>query len=196
MSIIVAYKKDDTVYMGTDTRVIIQDDKRNQLSPCNYKIQKLDNDILVGISGEYNERQTLFAYSEIFSLDKNGALTKKHIIKEIIPRLFEVLKMENLLNKDEALPYMKAKILLAHKDVLFEICSGFAVLQYKDFQAIGRNSSVIAYATLFNTKPTDDVNERIIKALALAQKHSHLVGSPFLLIDTKKLEYTLIGGDA
>ena len=31
MSILIAYKKGDTVYMGTDTRVIAGDSKRNEL---------------------------------------------------------------------------------------------------------------------------------------------------------------------
>ena len=114
MSILIAYKKGDTVYMGTDTRVIVNDCKRSDLCKCNYKIQKLDNGMLVVITGERKARQTLFAYSEIFSLDNRGELTKQHIIKEIIPRLLFLLEKEDLLVKNEGeLPYVKVAILLA-----------------------------------------------------------------------------------
>ena len=122
MSILIAYKKDDTVYMGTDTRTIVNDHKKNELRGCNLKIQKLANDMLLGITGERLERQTLIAYSEIFTLDKNGKLTKKHIVKEIIPKLITVLEKEGLLiEKEGELPYMKAVILLVHKGTIYEI---------------------------------------------------------------------------
>ena len=151
--------------------------------------------MLLGITGERLERQTLIAYSEIFTLDKNGELTKKHIVKEIIPNLLSVLEKENLIvEKDGELPYVKATILLAHKDTLYEICENFAVIKYEDFQVLGRVADS-AQATLANTKETDDINERIVKALDIASSNSQCVGKPYLLIDTKELKYNLIGGN-
>jgi hypothetical protein len=43
-----------------------------------------------------------------------------------------------------------------------------------------------------NTKETDDVNERIVKSLDIIANNSQLVGSPYLLIDTKELKYKVI----
>lgn len=195
MSILIAYKKDDTVYMGTDTRTIVNDHKKNELRGCNLKIQKLANDMLLGITGERLERQTLIAYSEIFTLDKNGKLTKKHIVKEIIPKLITVLEKEGLLiEKEGELPYMKAVILLVHKGTIYEICSGFAVIKYEDFQVVGRVSDY-AHATLMNTKPMDSIEERIVKALDIVAENSQYVGKPYLLINTKELEYKIVTND-
>ena len=195
MSILIAYKNGDTIYMGTDTRIIVKDIKRNELSECNYKIQKLDNGMLVGITGEKIERQTLFAYPELFTLDNNGKLTRRHIVKEIIPNLLTVLKGEDLLvEKDGELPYMKATILLAYKDTLYEIGSAFAVIKYEEHQVLGRASDY-AQATMANTSESDDINKRILKALQIAAKNSQYVGSPYLLIDTKELKFNLVKGD-
>lgn len=195
MSILIAYKKGKTIYMGTDTRVIAGDSKRSELCECNYKIQKLDNGMLLGITGERVERQTIIAYSEIFTLDKNGELTKKHIVKEIIPNLLSVLEKENLLVKNDGeVPYVQSVILLAHKDVLYEICSGFAVIKYEDFQILG-SAANYAQATIASTKEREDINERIVKALDIASSNSQYVGKPYLLIDTKELKYNLVGGN-
>ena len=195
MSILIAYKKGDTIYMGTDTRVIAGDTKRNELCECNYKIQKLDNGMLLGLTGEELERQTIIAYSEIFTLDKNGELTKKHVVKEIIPNLFSVLEKENLVVKNDGeVPYVKSVILLAYKDVLYEICSGFAVIKYECFQVLG-SAANYAHATIASTKERDDINERIVKALDIALNNSQYVGKPYLLIDTKELKYNLVGGN-
>ena len=192
MSLVIAYKRGDTVYMGTDTRVIVNDSKKNELCESNFKIQKMENGMLVGITAERIERQTLFAYPEIFTLDKKGQLTRKHIVKEIIPRLLAVLDEEDLLQQEKGeFPYMRACILLAYKDVLYEICSTFTVIRYESYQALGR-AAEYATASLANTKDSDDVNERIVKALDVAAKNSNLVGAPYVLIDTKSQEYQWI----
>ena len=182
MSVLIAYKRGDTIYMGTDTRVIVNDHKKNELCECNYKIQKLENGMLVGITAERLTRQTIFAYSEIFTLDKNGELTRKHLVKEIIPKLVAILNEEEL---------MDGQILLAYKGVLYEICRNFSIYKYDDFQLLGYGVDYGQFV-LANTKDTDDVNERIIKTLDTIAKYSHQVGSPYLLIDTKEQEYKLI----
>ena len=158
MSVLIAYKRDDTIYMGTDTRVIVNDHKKNELCECNYKIQKLENGMLVGITAERLTRQTIFAYSEIFTLDKNGELTRKHIIKEIIPKLVAILNEEELMiKKEDALPYMDGQILLAYQGVLYEICRNFSIYKYEDFQLLGYGVDYGQFV-LANTKDTDDVS--------------------------------------
>lgn len=194
MSILIACKKGDTVYLGTDTRVIVNDYKTHELCESNLKIQKLENDMLLGITGETIERQTLIAYSEIFTLDKRGSLTKKHIVKAIIPRLLSVLKQEDLLVKPEGdFPYMRAMIVLAYKDTLYEICADFSVIRYEDFQVLGRCSDY-AQAFISNVKEGESVNEKIIKALDFVAKNTQCVARPYILIDTKELKYKLIRG--
>ena len=195
MSILLAYKKEGAIYMGTDTRIVVNDNKKSALSRCDLKIQKLENGILLGIAGERLERQTIIAYSEIFTLDKEGKLTRKHIVKEIVPRLIEMLEEENLMmKKEEEFPYVQAQILLAYKDTLYEICSGFTVIKYEDFQALGRDCDY-AIATLMNTKPTDDIKKRLIKALDISAKYSQYIGKPYVLIDTKSMDYEYVMGE-
>ena len=195
MAIVIAYKKGDTVYMGTDTRVIVNEHKKNELCESNYKIQKMDNGLLVGITADRLTRQTIFVNLEIFSLDRKENLTRKHIVKEIIPKLIDVLNGEELMfGKEDELPYMSGQILLAHKGELFEICSNFTVYKYETFQAFGPVADYTQF-TLANIKENDDVNEKIIKALDIVSRNSQLVGCPYLLIDTKTNEYKLIRGE-
>ena len=35
MSVLIAIKKNDTIFMGTDTRVVVGDHKRNEMRRCN-----------------------------------------------------------------------------------------------------------------------------------------------------------------
>lgn len=196
MSILLARVKDGAVYMATDTRFVANDDKWNGLCECDYKIQKLANGMLVGVSGEREVRQEVFSVMENFELDKNGELSREHVIKRIAVPLFFALKESGVLcydDKDnEVYPYMKADILLAHKDKLFEICSNFMVLRYEEYQALGMSADFAVYA-MTKLKDTDDIHEGFTKVLDYAAKYSHRVGAPYLFIDTKSLEYTLTG---
>ena len=197
MSVIIAYRKNNVVYMGTDTRITDNGFKTNELCECNYKICLTDDDILVGITtADRVLRQTISIFaSKVFTLNKNGYLTKKHIVTAVIPELLELLAYKDLLvRKDGKLPKMNASILLAHKGNLYEICSGFQVFRYRDFQAIGRVSD-FGHSPLLNAKKKERPNTILVKALDIIAKHNCLVGRPYVLIDTKKLKYTLVGGD-
>jgi hypothetical protein len=194
MSVLIAYKKDDTVYMGTDTRIISHETKINSLCESGYKIQKLDNNILLGIMGERPIKQTLIAYSEIFTLDKNGKLTKKHIVKEIIPTLRKLLKEKGHMEESDGdeFSFMPAYLLIAHGGDLFVVRHTFSVYRILSFQVVGGEVADFAQSIILNTKVTDDINARIIKALDLIAKNSQNVGAPYLLIDTKELKYNII----
>ena len=195
MSILLAVKKNNTVYMATDTREIVSGDKRNNLCEASFKIQKQDNGMLVGITGDRFTRQTLFANSEIFTLNKKGKLTKKHIVTEIVPQIIDLLDAHGMLMQNEdGFIGMKARIILAYQESMFEICAGFLVITDEDLQALGEASSG-AEVVLFNSKPDDDVEERLIRALDVASKYCLTVGAPYLLINTKDLEYTVVKGD-
>ena len=129
----------------------------------------MDNEMLVGIAGDRIVRQTCFAFSEIFTLDKNNNLTRKHIFTQIIPKLIELLTEHELLSsKNNQPPKINAEILLAYKSELFEICSNFTICKYEDYQAVGNISNYVQFI-LANTNKNHDVNQRIIKALDIAK---------------------------
>ena len=195
MSVLIAYKRGDTVYMGTDTRVIANDCKRNELCQSSYKIQKLENGMIVGITADRLVRQAVFANSDIFTLDKKGELTRKHIVKDIIPKLSAMLNEEELMvNKEGSLPYFKAEIFLAHNGNLYEICSNFCVYRYEEYQTVGAVSDYAEFL-LQSIKDTDDVEQKFVEALDIVAEHSQYVGRPYVLINTKDKEFKIIGTD-
>ena len=192
MSILLAYKLNDTVYMGTDTRIIENDFKRKADQPSMYRIQKLDNGMLLGISCPSNECQVIIGNSDIFTLDKKGKLTRRHIVTDIIPKLMLLAQRENLMiTEDEKFPFMKAVIVLAYKDTMYTIWSNFAVVKNEGFVVSGIAWS-LATPTLANTKPTDDINQRLVRAMNIASKYSQDVGKPYVLIDSQNLNYTIV----
>jgi len=72
---------------------------------------------------------------------------------------------------------------------------GFIEIKYDEKFAVCGEAWSLANATIANTKPTDDINQRIVKALCIASKYSQNVGAPYLLIDTKTQNYTIVEED-
>ena len=83
MSLIVAIKKDDVVYLGADTRTTRGERVRSNLAREDLKIHKMGS-CFVGAAGTVANLQLMISHPEWFEL-KGKPLTKKFIVQKIIP---------------------------------------------------------------------------------------------------------------
>lgn len=190
MGLIVAYRKEDTVYIGTDSSMF-RNSKERVMCENNYRIHKLDNGIIFGlVSTDLRAEQLVYAYSEfIFTLDKKGNLTRKHLVKSIIPEFMACLDANELLEQnDDGFCYWNGNLLVMYKDKIFEIGDEFNVYTVGDYVADG-DGYEFTMATMSNITDGDDVNQKLLDAMTIASKHNRSVLPPFVLIDTKNLEY-------
>jgi ATP-dependent protease HslVU (ClpYQ) peptidase subunit len=191
MSVIVAIKEKDVIYLGADSQTSSGRKKHTYLNETAYKVVKLKNDVLVGFCGRVAARQTILAMKDVFTLDENGGLTKKHIVQQIVPKLLD--KMEQI--GDEESGALDVSILLAHKDKMYKITADLDVIHLNENASLGAGKYYVNYA-LFGM-PDIPVKERILKALIESAKHTESVAGPYVLIDTKNLEYEVVdkGGE-
>lgn len=189
MSVMIGYINDGVTYMATDTRVVDDDKKRNEVCECNFKLRKLDNGIVYGATNNKFMRQFLTMCEEIFTLDVYGDLTMKHIVTEILPRLYLTLdEVELLDNEKKGRPLFSSEILIGFNGKLFEICSDFSVFRYEKYQVIGSLADY-ALAKVTNIDENEDINRQLVDALRICAKNTEYVGAPYLTIDTKELKY-------
>lgn len=186
MSVIVAIKENEVIYMGADSQTTAGRRKYSYLNETSFKITRLDNGILVGFCGRVAARQAILAMKDVFTLDEHGGLTKRHIVKEIVPKLVD--KMEQI--GDEESGALDVSILLAHKGKLYRITSGLDVVSLNECGKSGAGVDYVNYA-LFSMKELP-VRGRILKALIESAKRTESVGGPYVLIDTKKQEYEIV----
>ncbi|MBO7214272.1 MAG: hypothetical protein J6V66_02115 [Clostridia bacterium] len=186
MSVIVAIKDNGTVYMGADSQTSAGSSKVNRLNETAFKVVRLDNGTLVGFCGKIAARQTILAMKDVFTLDENGELTKSHIVKNIVAKLAD--KLVDI--GDEQSGSLDVTILIAHKDNLFRISSDLTVIKLNEYGRAGSGLSFVDYA-LVGMKELS-VRERILKALIESSKRTLSVSGPYVLIDTKALEYEVI----
>ena len=195
MSVVMAVKQGDRIWFGADTQTTRGGDRYNQLSPNDYKVMKFDNGVLLSATGETVTSQILLAHPDWFTVDEKKGLTKEHIVTKIIPKIYETLEEEDLLEKEDkgTPPVMKCTLLMAYKDKLFEICRDLQVIRYEDYQATGSGANAINYG-LSKIDKTKDINEQLLRLLRISAKLDSNVSAPFILIDTKDLKFTVKEG--
>ena len=189
MSVMLAYKKGDKVYMATDTAVETNGNVSSETAESGLKIRKSPDGILVGVTGDKNIRQEIFGLLDCFTLDGRGELTKKHITSEIVSRLYFYLLDHDMLEvPDDDSPYMKASVFVAYRDKLFAISSEFYVYRYTTYQVNGKAYDYAAYA-LANLDDEKDVEEQLADVLRFTAKRNVTVGAPFVTTNTDGKEF-------
>ena len=195
MSVVMAVKQGNRIWFGADTQSTRGTDRYNQLSPHDFKVTKLDNGILLAMTGETASSQFILAHPEWFTVDEKKGLTKEHIVTKIIPKIYEALETEELLEREDrgTPPIMKCRIIIAYQDKLFEIARDLQVMRSDEYQAIGSGSNAILYG-LSKINKNKDINEQLLQLLKISAKHDANVSAPFVLIDTQGLQYTIKEG--
>lgn len=185
MSVVVAVKENGVIYMGADSQTTAGRYKYTFLNAPGWKIRRLDNGMFVSFCGSVSAEQNILSEKDVFTLDENGELTKKHIVQKIVPKL--VRKMDQIGDKENG--EIKVSMILAYKDKLYRITPDLEVVAENDYAAMGAGKYFVHYALSMKDLP---VRERILKALMESAKRTESVGGPYVLIDTKNNEYEVV----
>lgn len=197
MSVVVAIKKNNKIYLGADTQTSNGDRKRNYLGENDRKIHLFDNGILLGVTGTKWSRELLAADPDIFRLSKSDDLDKRHIVENIVPKIEACFSENDLLEKPEnEPPQWPCSLVLAYKDKLFLITNTGEVLGIEHYVAIGSGQQ-LAYVELEwldreESSSEDAIRDRLANGLRICAKYRRSVGGPFFLIDSEAKEYKLV----
>ena len=193
MSLLYALNKNNTVYIGVEMSNMIAGQFTFENCLSNYKLRILDNKVIIGIIGNKKEAQVIFANKEIFTLDQNQQLTKKHLVLEVLPKIFNLLNDQELLIKRDDEPYyMNSTIVVAYQNKLYEIDSYFNVISYQRYLTAGKDSKW-GIGALTNNENMNPQNA-LLKALEISSKYVTALGKQYLLVNTNDLKYQLING--
>ncbi|MBE6577810.1 MAG: hypothetical protein E7653_06705 [Ruminococcaceae bacterium] len=196
MSVVIAIKKNDRIYMAADTQTSCGDIKKTYLGEKSRKITRFENGILLGHVGTLHNSQIVCAHPEIFTVPKDDEMTKKYIVQNIIPKLFQLYRENDMRVKEDDVPAkMEESYLLAYKDKLFQIDSVFDVTVHDHFAEIGSGGSM-THAGLCELDAADirdkqDIEERLTDMLRISASRAMSVSGPYYLIDSVDLKYKI-----
>ena len=188
MSVVVAIKEDDTIYLGADTLMTMGSTKIPEINnEEKYKLTKFKNGVILAHTGGVATTQKLVFHEEWFDKVPEKGLDKEFILNEIVPKLKKELEEYKLLVEDGS---MDATFFIAYKDKLYDLKAGFTSVRITEYASIGAGKD---FALSSLSKEYLSLEERIVSALRTAAKMCSTVSGPFVLIDTKNLEFIIKG---
>ena len=192
MSIVIAYKKDNVVYMGADTKRSRGLFTTTIEAENDMKIHRIGENMLIGAVGTVSNIQTMVDNREEWFDTKGKPLTKKFIVENVIPKFYSTLRKECKIEIEKGKsPIAKCCFCVTDGKKIFHISDYFMVTELNDFCAIGCTEN-IAYAYIRNAKKDDSVRDVILAALRGSVYRDDGVGAPYIFIDTKDFEFTSV----
>ena len=195
MSIIIAYAHDGVTHFATTTRFVIDGIKHTETAESNFKIKKLSNGLLVGAADDMKLSQMVLARAEdIFTLTRSGNLTKEHVIRCVLPKLFAFIKRNGLLDQkafSKSALVLDGDIIMAHGGTILHIQKeSMCVNRYTKYVAIG-NSDCFATGALAQVDTSKDIDAQLVDILRAASTVSEKIAAPYLTINTRDMKYCL-----
>ena len=194
MSVVVAIKKGDKIYLGADSQVTKGGTRSTLKNRNNYKIWKVrDVDhCLMGHVGNVREANIVRLMDGMIS-DYN--VYKNHVdyefvVKKVVPDIISELRSAGYIKNQEYFDYMDSSFFFAFKKQLYLINSDGCVLEIDDYAAIGSGADQ-AIGSLLSTEG-EDPETRIIKAIKASAASDIYVDYPIILTNTKTTEFEII----
>lgn len=191
MSVVVAIKRDNKIYIGADSQVTKGWTRSSLSNPNNYKVWKVDgvDNCLMAHCGTVSEANVIKVAEKLVpevNVLKN-TVDFKCMVKNVVPSIFKELKNANFECSRDGHPAMHSEFLFAYKDKLFNIGGDGCVIEVDDYCAIGSGSEP-ALGSLLTTE-NEIPEERIKKAIKASATSDIFVDYPIIMIDTDGMEF-------
>lgn len=194
MSVIVAIKENNKIYIGCDSQVTCGGTRTTLKNPNNYKIWKVlgAEHCVMGHVGLVRESipvrlmdSLVTDYAEI-----KGYVDYEYVCKRVYPMIIDELKSWNYIKSDGVFDGTESNFLFAYKNQLFNLAPDGCIIEIEDCVAIGSGSSQAIGSLL--TSEGQDPRTRIIKAIKASAASDIYVDYPIIITDTENTEFEII----
>lgn len=189
MSLIVAEIKDGAVYFCADTQTSEEIGKLNNTNESALKVCRMPHGIIIGTAGEVRTSRRLICHKDWFEELGEQKLTKEFLVMRVLPKLYTELDSLNYI-KEKSPAYMSSRFLIAQEDRLFLVENDFSVYTVPTGAGIG--CGVNAWHVAQQRLRHLPLREKMLEAMRLASRLDNTIGAPYVLIDTKHLEFEFV----
>ncbi len=194
MSVIVAIKQNNKVYIGADSQVTRGGTRSTLKNPNNYKIWKVrgvDHCLMghVGVLRDANVVRLMDGLVTDYEAYKN-LINYELVVQKIVPDIYDALKQRGFISFDEQNSSINSRFIFAYKDQLFVIGSDASVIEVDDYVAIGSGEDQ-AIGSLLSTE-NEEPKTRILKAIKASAVSDIYVDYPIIISDSEQTEFEII----
>jgi len=195
MSVVVAIKENDQIYLGADSQVTKGGTRTTLKNPNNYKIWAVDgseNCLMAHVGNLRDSNVVRLMNNVVDDYDEYcERVNYRFVVKYIVPEILKTLKEAHFLKMaDDFVDFMDSSYLFAYKDKLFCIGTDCSVIEVEDYVAIGSGSTE-AIGSLHSTVG-EDPKTRIIKAIKSSAANDIYVDYPIIITSTDTGEFEVI----
>jgi len=171
MSVVVAIKDKDRVWMGCDSQVSYGNWTKHSITNPQQKIWKPedDKDILMGGVGSLRDINILATAKEwLEELPKlKREIDFKYIVRNLTPKIFKELEAFDRVGSDNGIKFFNSSIMFAYENNAYNIQEDGTVITVEDFWAVGSGYMHCfgAWSSLKNKNIP--VKKRLLNALKL-----------------------------
>ena len=144
---------------------------------------------LVGVTDSYGELSTLKVNLKL--QEGRDSVDYDYIVETMVPQIFEILDKYKFLKTKDGETTWNSTIYIVQDNHIYEIIENGGVLEHDEIATYGQGEGFIL-GSLYTSKDNPDIMDRIKKALAAACKYEMYNNYPFVVIDSKTLDYTVI----
>ena len=195
MSVIIAIKDKDKVYIAADSQCTSGVSKLTLSNPSNYKIWKTKglNNSIMGHTG-FCRDLGIIRYNNFIPESRSllGDIDIDFVQGKMVYDMFDALKERDFIETEDGL-HMASSYLFTYKDKIFEISRWMFVLEIDDYTAIGAGKDS-AMGSLASTVG-EPIETRLIKAVIAAENIDLCVGYPIIITDTEICEFKIFYED-
>lgn len=189
MTVAVAFKDGDKVWVGADSQVSswLTKGTLSNRNNCKLIIPPEEKETVIAITG-YAKMLNVLNVQDRF-IDELTYLKNefdyRYVVTKIVPRIFNLFDAYGLLNINKDNPNKKSfsgSLIFAHKDKLFKIEGDGFVQEIDDFVSIG--SGEFHSHGYLNEGEEVNKKEAVIKSIKSAIKSASGVGYPIVITNT------------
>jgi ATP-dependent protease HslVU (ClpYQ) peptidase subunit len=203
MSVVVALKSGDRVYVGTDSQVTYGWRLATTLSnKNNWKIfrPEKDPDVIVGVTGALRDRDLLYCMEEFTDelARLKDEVNYKHIVTKVIPKILKLMQDNKRIESrnDNDTPsgtqpaadqidgqYMSSRIILTYKNDIYKISQDLCCIVIDGFCAIGCGEELaMGYLNGATELIQNNPKQAVINAIKSACKSDSFVDYPIVIM--------------
>lgn len=194
MSLVVAIKDGNKVYLGADSQVTRGGTRSTLKNPNNYKIWKVNGveSCLMAHVGAFRDANVIRLVDDFID-DYDvfcDRVDYRFVVKCILPRIIAELRCVGFVKPENPLEILDSSFIFIYKDKVFKIGPDCSVTEIDDYVAMGSGCNE-AIGSLLSTEGQSPV-DRIIKAIKAGAANDIYVDYPIIITDSESTKFTVI----
>jgi ATP-dependent protease HslVU (ClpYQ) peptidase subunit len=196
LSVVVAIKDNDKIWVGCDNQVTLGNSTKKNLNLSQRKMWRAsdEDELVMGLVGSLRDANILSTAEEwIEELPKlKNEVNFKYIVRKIVPKIFKELNSFGRMRQECNIQSIDSGVIFAYKDNAFQIDPDGCVTEIQDILTMGSGYRLCLGAWNGLKDKDIPIKDKLVQVIKSACESDLYVGYPIIIMNTKDKEVEII----